>query len=104
MLPSVEQITSVLRIVLPWLLLFAVQKGWLTPEQSSGLVDNIVNFLPGFLVFVTSVWALFAHTQKALVTKISTIPDVSVVVGPTAPATVKAVAADPAVPDVVAAK
>lgn len=68
---------------------------------SKGMDSDTSGFIAAAIVAVLcAAWSYFSNRPAALVTKASQVEGVQVVVSPEAPMAVKAVAADPKVPDV----
>ena len=95
-----NQITGLLRIVLPLILAVAVSRGWLTSDQSGPLTDAIVAVVGGVIVIWSVVSSFIANSKNAHLKSVEAMKDVKVVVGPAAPAVAQEAAADPTRPKV----
>src|SRR4029077_2909500 len=93
MIPNQEQVFSALRTLLAYAAGIAVAHGWITENTSTQLVGVIVVLAP-------LVWGMVAQTAANKVKAAGTVQGAKVMVDSTADASVKAVALDPAVPNV----
>jgi mannose/fructose/N-acetylgalactosamine-specific phosphotransferase system component IIC len=89
---TAEQIYGVLRNVIP--LITAVLVGWGLDDATSGLIAG------GVLMLIAAAWSILSNRQTA-VAKQAVGPGVEVVVGPTAPPSMRELARDPKVVGVV---
>lgn len=91
---TLDQITGPIRILLPAILAYAVGKGWI-PGESVGDITLAV------IAVIAAIWSIYSNRQSAMVANAAKTPDVTIKVGPAAPASVKAIADNAAVPNVV---
>lgn len=91
-----SQYAGILRIVLPAALSFAVGKGWLTQD----MVTQIGSVLAA--VVAAGGWSAASLSTGSLAQTVSEVPGLQVKVNRLAPVELQRMAADPAIPNVVA--
>src|SRR5271166_3248948 len=89
-----SQLAGILRAVIPGIAGYLAGKGLFFDSDTWNII------LGSLATAVVAGFSAKAHTASSAVTAASEVPGVTIAVGPAAPASVQAVAVDPAVPTV----
>lgn len=73
-IPNKEQSLSILRNVISLVAGILVGKGILSAEQAATLTNEIMIAAPAVAAIVTLIWGLIAHTDKAKVESVASMP------------------------------
>jgi len=86
-MPNQNQISGMIRIVVPAALAYAAGAGWihLSTEQSAAWTDAVVNASVGIVSIVMLFWSGHSNSNPEMVKSVAAIPEVSKVEVKTTP-------------------
>lgn len=104
--PTSDQIGGIIRATVPMILTALVSFGLMDQTTSQALHEPIVTTviaIGGVATAVAAVWSIFVNRPSAIIESAAALApgNIKIVVGPKAPPDIKAVAADPAKPNIV---
>ncbi len=76
---NAEQVSGMLRIVIPAVVVFAIGRGWLTTEQGDAFTTATVDAVAAVVTLASLVWSFFRNSESGQIKRVAAMKNVKAV-------------------------